>query len=137
MNIYLLYRLNISSSYICKIVFSSMQPLLNNLIKTNKPMIHRALLVKNKKLFLQNKSFIGDHTLSYINLLYRIILNTYHNVHWIFINLAFINWIFSLMVFVFLVANLGEPHKNILSNIYIYRRGILSFEVIVLRHIIS
>ena len=27
-----------------------MQPLLNNLIKTNKPMIHRALLVKKQKL---------------------------------------------------------------------------------------
>ena len=45
-----------------------------------------ALLVKNKKLFLQNKSFIGDHTLSYINLLYRIIraaylLNTYYKVN--------------------------------------------------------
>ena len=49
-----------------------MQPLLNNLIKTNRPMIHRALLVKKQKSVLQNITFIGDHTLSYINLLYRI-----------------------------------------------------------------
>ena len=36
-------------------------------------MIHRALLVKKEKSVLQNITFIGDHTLSCINLLYRII----------------------------------------------------------------
>ena len=139
----------LTAKCICKIMFLSMQPLLNNLIKTNKPMIHRALLVKNWKVVLQNKSFIGNHTLSYINLLYWVILimddfsgmvisyNTYYKVHWIYINISFINGIFILMVCVFLVPNLGETHKNILSSIYIYRTGILSFEVIVLRHIIS